>query len=138
MAILSYGDRLSGAGLLLNTFVRLATVKVGFSQSNVLAAGVHLPSKRYDSARSLLFHRQLIEEMRGMPAVLEVSAADYLPLQAVMMPYQFIGRWDGEKTPRDTGEKCRGKLFQGPRCASGSRSRVQAGGRHAISRAGCP
>ena len=73
---------LCGAGLLLNSFIRLTGVNVGFSKSNVLSAGVRLPYKQYDAGRSLLFHRLLMEEVRGIPGVLDVSAADYLPLQA--------------------------------------------------------
>lgn len=78
-----------GAGLLLNSFVRLTGVNAGFSRSNVLSAGVRLPYKHYDAERSLLFHRLLMEEVRGIPGVLDVSAADHLPLQAVRFPYRL-------------------------------------------------
>ena len=80
---------LCGAGLLLNSFVRLTTVNVGFSRANVVSAGVRLPYKQYDASRSLLFNRLLMEEVRALPGVLDVSATDYLPLQAVRFPYRL-------------------------------------------------
>jgi putative ABC transport system permease protein len=80
---------LCGAGLLLNSFIRLVTTSVGFSKANVVAARLRLPYKRYDAARSLVFHRRMIEEIRALPGVLDVSAADHLPLQAVRFPYQI-------------------------------------------------
>lgn len=80
---------LCAAGLLFNSFVRLATVQVGFRKANIVAARVRLPYKQYDRARSVLFHRRLMEELRGLPGVQDVSAADYLPLQAVHFPYEL-------------------------------------------------
>jgi putative ABC transport system permease protein len=80
---------LCGAGLLLNSFIRLATVDVGFHMGNVVAVRVNLPQKHYVPARALWFYRQLMEEIRRLPGVEEVSAADYLPLQAVHFPYQL-------------------------------------------------
>jgi putative ABC transport system permease protein len=88
---------LCGAGLLLNSFIRLSTVSVGFSKANVMAAGVRLPYKQYDANRSLAFHRRLMEEIRGLPGVLDVSAADHLPLQAVRFPYRLS--LDGRPSP---------------------------------------
>lgn len=80
---------LCGAGLLLNSFVRLTTIDVGFSKVNVVAAHVRLPYQRYDPDRTVLFYRRLIEEIRAMPGVRQVSAADYLPIQAVHFPYRL-------------------------------------------------
>ena len=80
---------LCGAGLLLNSFIRLTTVNVGFGKANVVAAAVPLPYPQYDSSRALLFHRRLMEEVRGLPGVLEVAATDHLPLQPVLFGYQL-------------------------------------------------
>ncbi len=92
---------LCGAGLLLNSFIRLAAIDVGFSKDNVVAAGVVLPRKSDDTVRGALFqkwlmeqnaraarfHRRLMDELRAMPGVLDVSACDYLPLQTVHFAY---------------------------------------------------
>ncbi len=80
---------LCGAGLLLNSFVRLTTIDVGFSKVNVVAAHVRLPYQRYDPDRTVTFYRRLMEEIRAMPGVQQVSAADYLPIQAVHFPYSL-------------------------------------------------
>jgi putative ABC transport system permease protein len=80
---------LCGAGLLLNSFIRLTRIDAGFSRANVLAVGVDLPYKQYDASRQLLFHRQLMEGIRALPGVQQVSATDYLPLQAVLFPYEL-------------------------------------------------
>jgi putative ABC transport system permease protein len=82
---------LSSAGLLLNSFARLTSLELGFSRADVIAAEINLPNKRYDSKRGLAFYRRLIEEVRVLPGVVEVSAADYLPLQPVLYPIQVVG-----------------------------------------------
>jgi putative ABC transport system permease protein len=78
---------LCGAGLLFNSFIRLITVNVGFSDKNVLDIAVRLPHKQYTEERSLLFTRRLMSEIESLPGVQRVSAADHLPLQAVRHPY---------------------------------------------------
>jgi len=88
---------LCGAGLLLNSFVRLTTLELGFSKANVIGARINLPYKQYDSARSLEFYRRLMDRLRAFPGVLDVSAADYLPLQPVLFPFRIAG--EGGTTP---------------------------------------
>lgn len=86
---------LCAAGLLLNTYIRLNTVEVGFSKNDVVSVDLRLPYKRYDAERSFVFHRAVMEDMRRLPGVLDVSAADHLPLQAVNFPYELsagVGR----------------------------------------------
>ena len=77
---------LCAAGLLINTVVRLKTADVGFSGARIISAGVRLPYRQYDRARTNLFHRRLMEEVAALPGVESVSAADHVPLQAVLFP----------------------------------------------------
>jgi len=60
---------LAGAGLLLNSFLRLRRVEIGIQTSNVLTVGVNLPSARYSGddwkAQRLNFYGQVIERIRA-------------------------------------------------------------------------
>src|SRR5262245_24280566 len=75
---------LAGAGLLLNSFLRLRRVEIGIQTSNVLTVGVNLPSARYSGddwkAQRLNFYGQVIERIRALPGVTAVGAIDSLPL----------------------------------------------------------
>jgi len=75
---------LAGAGLLLNSFLRLRRVEIGIQASNVLTVEVNLPSARYSGkdykAQRLNFYGQVIERIRALPGVASVGAIDSLPL----------------------------------------------------------
>jgi putative ABC transport system permease protein len=87
---------LSAAGLMTNSLLRLLNVDLGFDRGHVLMIGTNLPFKKYDAARATEFHRRLAAEVRRMPGVTDVSAADYPPLQAVLYPYQLRTEGRGE------------------------------------------
>ena len=68
-----------GAGLLLNSFVRLISIDPGFSANQVLAS-VLLPNPRYrDPQAKMEFYRRVIERVGTLPGVESVAAADSLP-----------------------------------------------------------
>ncbi len=75
---------LVGAGLLLNSFLRLRRVEIGIQTSNLLTVEVNLPSARYGGndwrAQRLNFYGQVIERIRSLPGVASVGAIDSLPL----------------------------------------------------------
>jgi len=75
---------LVGAGLLLNSFMRLRRVEIGIQTSNVLTVEVNLPSSRYRGkdyqAHRLNFYGQVIERIGALPGVAAVGAIDSLPL----------------------------------------------------------
>src|SRR5215510_15555904 len=75
---------LVGAGLLMNSFLRLLRVDIGVQTSNLLTVEVNLPSARYSGndwrAQRLNFYRQVIERIRQLPGVEFVGAIDRLPL----------------------------------------------------------
>src|SRR5262245_47439932 len=71
---------LVGAGLMIQSFLRLRRVDPGFRPENVLAADISLPNSRYQNGRQILnFQRQLLERVAALPGVRSVSATAYLP-----------------------------------------------------------
>lgn len=77
---------LVGAGLLLRSFARLASVDPGFRANRVLAVGIYLWGSKYpnDGARNAFF-QELRERVRRMPAVGAVGLGDALPLRGFRM-----------------------------------------------------
>jgi len=75
---------LVGAGLLLNSFLRLLRVEIGIQTSNLLTVEINLPSARYSGndyhAQRVNFYGQVIERIGALPGVVSVGAIDSLPL----------------------------------------------------------
>lgn len=72
-----------GAGLFINSFLRLGRVDAGFSARNVLVVPLALPSSKYpfdEPQRTLAFYRELIERVRALPGVQGAAAAYRHPL----------------------------------------------------------
>jgi predicted permease len=69
---------LAGAGLLLNSFVRLIAVDRGFDSTGVYTFNVSLP-RSYDVAARTAFHDRFATAMRSFPGVTAVGGSDYLP-----------------------------------------------------------
>jgi predicted permease len=70
---------LTGAGLLVNSFIRLTSVDAGFDHTNVLTASVSLPVERYASDDVVLqFFDDLVTRVGGLPGVAHV-ATSYSP-----------------------------------------------------------
>ncbi|HZS06017.1 MAG TPA: ABC transporter permease [Blastocatellia bacterium] len=69
-----------GAGLLLNSFIRLMNVDLGFRADQVLAAIILPPNSRYPNVKAKVeFYRRVIERVKGLPGVESVAASDTLP-----------------------------------------------------------
>jgi putative ABC transport system permease protein len=73
---------LSGAGLLMQSFLRLQRVQPGFVPQHLLTFKLHLPESVYPqlSPQVISFFRQLQERLRTLPGVQAVSASHVLPL----------------------------------------------------------
>jgi putative ABC transport system permease protein len=72
---------LTGAGLLIRSFVRLASVDPGFDPRHLLTERVVLPLGKYaEPARWTPFFQSVLERVRGLPGVEAVTAADPSPL----------------------------------------------------------
>jgi len=71
-----------GAGLLLRSFLRLASVPPGFDPQGVLTARISLPVNFYPTReKQLVFFRELETKLRAIPGVVSVGLANTLPLQ---------------------------------------------------------
>ena len=72
---------LVGSGLAVRSFQRLAAVDPGFDPVDVLAFGLALPARDYESpAARLAFHRQIVDSLRALPGAVDASAASTVPL----------------------------------------------------------
>ncbi len=61
---------LTGAGLLVRTFVELSNVDLGIDPQNVLTMGISLPEYKYQSAsQQAIFYRDLMQRIEGLPGV---------------------------------------------------------------------
>ena len=69
-----------GAGLLVNSFVRLQRVDPGFDVGGVAWLRVYLRGDAYTSETRAAFYRDLLERARAIPGVEVVGGTDNLPL----------------------------------------------------------
>jgi putative ABC transport system permease protein len=71
---------LVGAALLLQSFVRLRHVDLGFRPEGVITARISLPRTRYaDQARTWDFYRRLLESLNDVPQVQAVGVGTSAP-----------------------------------------------------------
>ena len=75
---------LTGAGLLVNSFVRLLRVDPGFDPENVLTFTLSLPKAKYPENRQVTdFYARVLERAATLPGVTAVGAVEFLPLSGV-------------------------------------------------------
>ena len=65
---------LVGAGLLIESLMRLLRVNPGFDASNVLTFRVDLPGAHYSAQRRIEFYRELLPDIQAVPGVQSTSA----------------------------------------------------------------
>jgi putative ABC transport system permease protein len=72
---------LIGAGLLIQSFIRVLDIPLGFETRNVLLVFSNLPAYAYhDRDKQLIFYQQGIEQLQHVPGVQDVGLIDDLPL----------------------------------------------------------
>ena len=72
---------LVGAGLMIQSFLRLQRVNIGLDAKNVLTATVLLPRAKYrEEGQRTAFFKQLVERVRNIPGVQDAAATGTLPL----------------------------------------------------------
>ena len=72
---------LVGSGLAVRSFQRLAAVDPGFDPVDVLAFGLSLPERDYESPEARLnLHREIVDSLRALPGAVDASAASTVPL----------------------------------------------------------
>jgi putative ABC transport system permease protein len=93
---------LTGAGLLLRSFVEMQVVDLGFEPRGVVVSGISLPGAKYDTpAKVVAFHEALAERLRSAPDV--ESAAGITSLLLDRLPtsarFQIEGRAEDVAMP---------------------------------------
>jgi predicted permease len=86
---------LVGAGLLINSFMRLVAVDPGFTAAGVLVVPVDLPASRYpDAHQRRAFYDRVIADVESIPGVQAAGAVSHLPLGGSdnWMPFHVQGR----------------------------------------------
>ena len=72
---------LVGAGLLINSFLRLRNSDPGYRSDNLLTMTVVLPEQKYpEPAQRAAFFAELIERVKALPGVRSAAVTDWLPL----------------------------------------------------------
>jgi putative ABC transport system permease protein len=71
---------LSGAGLLIRSFINLRGISPGFDSRNAFVMNVSLPEAKYPQGPSqVAFYRDLLERIDGLPGVISAGAVSVLP-----------------------------------------------------------
>ena len=86
---------LAGAGLMINSFLRLVRVNAGFSTERVLVVSVELPPSRYATApQQRAFFDRLHAGLASLPGVETVGSVSHLPLGGSenYNPLSIVGR----------------------------------------------
>jgi putative ABC transport system permease protein len=88
-----------GAGLLIRSFARLSAVDPGFETGNVVTARISLPPSRYRQPdQRAAFYRQVLERLRGLPAVRAAAVANFVPMAGADAGTIFVV--EGRPAPR--------------------------------------
>jgi putative ABC transport system permease protein len=74
---------LAGSSLMIQSFLRLMNVDSGFEASHLLTFQVSLPTTKYDEQSRASFFTHLLDNIRGLPGVLSVSADVTPPFSGV-------------------------------------------------------
>jgi predicted permease len=81
---------LTGAGLMLKSFVRLRAVDPGFDTANVVSLSVELPQSVYSSPERLkVFHQDMIARLSALPDVVSAGAVNWRPLGTMLIRGDF-------------------------------------------------
>jgi predicted permease len=88
---------MTGAGLLMRSFLAVRYVKLGYDPHNVLAASLTLPESRYKTPQQRsLFSMELLRRLRTMPRVVS-AALGWLPMWGGNgMPIEISGKLSQE------------------------------------------
>jgi predicted permease len=87
---------LSGAGLLVRSFLRLSDVRLGFDPTNLLLATVQRPLTLGDGSKQhAIFFEDALARIRALPGVLQVATTRQYPLGNLNNAAMSVYREDG-------------------------------------------
>jgi putative ABC transport system permease protein len=98
---------LTGAGLLMRSFIKLQSTDLGFRAEGVLTAGVQLPAARYDLPRAGRFFRESLSRIAVLPGVQHAAGASCLP---VPFPCIGTGFWRVDRPKPADGQSSSGQV----------------------------
>jgi predicted permease len=82
---------LTGAGLLIRSFIRVMQTPLGFETTHLLTAQVNLPAGAYREDRQRVnFFDRLLEDIRVLPGVTAAGAITFLPLTGTGAATSFM------------------------------------------------
>ncbi len=91
---------LTGAGLLVRSFLQMRSVNPGFRPENILAATVELPDSRYPTAAKMrALDEQVLASLAVLPGAASVAAVNWIPLKREFVRGDFQLE-DGRHVPR--------------------------------------
>jgi putative ABC transport system permease protein len=91
---------LIGAGLMLNSLLRLLNVNKGFDPNNLLTMNVSLPSAYRTSDRMSAFYSDALRRLNETPGVVTASSVNQLPLGSMGLMGDF--QVEGERLTDDS------------------------------------
>lgn len=92
---------LTGAGLMIKTFVLIRAVDPGFRTENILTMTVDLSDASYPTAAAIqAFYANVLVKISNLPGVVAAGAVNWMPLQPVLVRGDF-SLDGGRKLPRD-------------------------------------
>ena len=123
---------LIGAGLLVQSFVRLQTQALGFDATHGLTMRISLPVTTYpDDVRRSLFVDEVTRRLNRLPGVRQAAVSLALPLEtSVVAPFWRITAGGSDRATAAGGlERDHARIFRYPRHSAETRARLLAGGR---------
>jgi len=98
---------LIGAGLLIQSLLRLQRVNPGFNPERVLTMELSLPRARYPRDQRPAFFRRLVERIHTLPGVSYVGASTQIPLAGDNMNFLFFIEGRSFPEGKAPGADCR-------------------------------
>jgi predicted permease len=81
---------LTGAGLMVKSFLRMRAVNPGFRTENILTMTVDLPESTYPTSTAIqAFHARTLAKLSNLPGVLAAGAVNWLPLGDALIKGSF-------------------------------------------------
>jgi putative ABC transport system permease protein len=82
---------LTGAGLLMKSFITLRQVELGFTPANVITIALSPPFNRFSKEqRKSDYYRQLLDSLKGVPGVESVAAVTGAPTAGAFMNVPIV------------------------------------------------
>jgi putative ABC transport system permease protein len=99
---------LSGAGLLIRSFVQLVRVNPGFHADGLLVARIALGDEYREDNRQVNYFRELTDRLKSLPGVNEVGAATVLPMNPFGIDFDVpYHRAEQAEPPRSAAPKAK-------------------------------